>query len=142
MVFFVYGLQLSYRLTFNRPRIKFNQILTYMTVHEVVDRLAHDKVIENIVYRITSSGSTATDPDSLVDLIQDLYLSLLEDKDGKIVDIYEEGHANYYIARMVTNNIMSSSSRYYRNYILPLKKMVEINEQITKDIDARTDIKN
>ena len=113
-----------------------------MTVREVVDKLAHDRVIENIVYKVTSSGSTATDPGSLEDLVQDLYLSLLDDKEQKIVAIYEEGHANFYIARMVLNNIMSSSSRYYRNYILPLKKMVEINEQITKDIDARTDIKN
>ena len=109
-----------------------------MTVSEVVDILAKQKVIEGIVYRITNSGTTATDPDSLQDLIQDLYLSLLDDKEGKIVEIFQEGHANYYIARMVTNNIMSSSSRYYRNYIMPLKKMVEINEAITKDIDART----
>ena len=102
-----------------------------MSVKEVVNEIANKRIVESIVYRVTSSGETAQDPSSLDDLIQDIYVSLLED--NKIVDIYEQGHANFYIARIVTNNICSSSSRYYRNYLLPLKKNVEINEAITRD---------
>lgn len=102
-----------------------------MTVNEVVNEIARKQVVESIVYRVTSSGETAQDPSSLEDLIQDIYLSLLED--DKIVDIYEQGHENYYIARIVTNNICSSSSRYYRVYLLPRKKNAGLCEAIAKD---------
>lgn len=105
-----------------------------MTINEAVNEIAKQHIVENIVYRVTSSGETAQDPGSLCDLIQDIYVSLLEDQ--KIAEIFEEGHANFYIARIVTNNICSSSSRYYRNYLLPRKKNVSINEAITKDIDG------
>lgn len=102
-----------------------------MGIKEVINEIAKQRIVESIVHRVTSSGTTAQDPSSLDDLIQDIYLSLLED--DKVVDIYEQGHINFYIARIVTNNVCSSSSRYYRNYLLPLKKSVEINEAITKD---------
>lgn len=108
-----------------------------MTTNEAVSEIAKQHIVENIVNRVTSSGTTAQDPTTLCDLIQDIYLSLLED--AKIADIYEEGHANFYIARIVTNNICSSSSRYYRNYLLPRKKNVSINEAITKDLDGAAD---
>lgn len=108
-----------------------------MTANEVVEILAKQKLVETIVNRVTGSGATASDPDSLCDLIQDIYLSLLEDKN--IVEIYEEGHANFYVARIVTNNICSSSSRYYRIYLMPLKTNVTINEEITKDLGATDD---
>ena len=104
-----------------------------MTNSEVVNEIAKLGIVESIVWKVTSSGATAADPDSLPDLIQDIYLSLLEDKN--IVEIYEEGHANYYIARIVSNNIMSSTSRYYRKYLMPLKQGITLNEQITRDIE-------
>ena len=102
-----------------------------MTVSEVVGEIAKKHIVENIVWKVTSSGDTAYDPDSLKDLIQDIYLSLLEDKN--IVEVYSEHHENYYIARIVMNNIASSSSRYYRTYIMPLKKGVSINEGMKVD---------
>lgn len=108
-----------------------------MTINEVVGEIARQRIVENIVNRVTSSGDTAQDPVSLADLVQDIYLSLLEDE--KIVDIYQEGHANFYIARIVTNNICSSSSRYYRNYLLPKKRNVSINDAIRKDLDGATE---
>ncbi len=106
-----------------------------MTRNEVVNEIAKKRIVETIVNRVTSSGTTAQDPSSISDLIQDIYLSLLED--DKIVGIYEQGHENFYIARIVTNNICSSSSRYYRNYLLPLKKNVSLMEAIVKDENDR-----
>ena len=103
-----------------------------MTIQEAVKKIADERLVERIVANITASGASAADPDSLNDLCQDIYLSLLED--SKFVGIVEEGHENFWVTRIVMNNIMSSSSRYYRNYLLPLKKCVQINEQITKDI--------
>lgn len=129
--FSVYGLQVRLQIDFSGFR---EYLLSTMTTNEAVNEIARLRIVENIVNRVTSSGETAQDPSSLSDLIQDIYLSLLED--SKIASIYEEGHANFYIARIVTNNICSSSSRYYRNYLLPKKRNVSINEAITTDIDG------
>lgn len=103
-----------------------------MTIQDAVKKIADERLVERIVAKITASGATATDPGSLNDLCQDIYLSLLEDE--KFVGIVEEGHESFWVTRIVMNNIMSSSSRYYRNYLLPLKRFVQINEQITKDL--------
>ena len=103
-----------------------------MTTQEAVQKIAEQRMVEKIVAKITSSGTTAYDPDSLQDLCQDIYMSLLTD--DKFVNIVEEGHENFWVTRIVMNNIMSSSSRYYRNYLLPQKRNVSIMEQITKDL--------
>lgn len=102
-----------------------------MDTNEVVGIIARDNLVRKIIDKVTDSGKTAADPTSLGDLENDIYLSLLEDE--KIVGIYEQGHANYYIARIVINNICSSSSRYYRNYLMGLKKNVELNEALKLD---------
>ena len=106
--------------------------LQCMTIQEAVQKVADQKLVEKIVAKITSSGTAAHDPDSLQDLCQDIYMSLLTD--DKFVNIVEEGHENFWVTRIVMNNIMSSSSRYYRNYLLPQKRNVSIMEQITKDL--------
>lgn len=103
-----------------------------MTIQEAVKKVADQKLVETIVSRITTTSGKVYDPDSLKDLCQDIYMSLLGDE--KFVEIVEEGHENFWVARIVMNNIMSSSSRYYRNYLLPLKRSVSINEQIAKDL--------
>lgn len=107
-----------------------------MTIQEAVKTVADERLVERIVDNITSSGMTSQDPDSLRDLCQDIYLSLLTDE--KFVSIVEEGHQNFWITRIVMNNILSSSSRYYHRYLLPHKRFVPINEQITKDLGTDT----
>lgn len=99
------------------------------TNREIVNDLGNAKVVEKIIEKITSTG--AKDPDSLPDLAQDVYLSLLSDKNLSEVDDDGENHLRYYITRILLNNICSSTSRYYRTYIRP--------RQQKEDIDERTD---
>jgi len=99
------------------------------TNREIVNDLGNAKVVEKIIEKITSTG--AKDPDSLPDLAQDVYLSLLYDKNLPEVDDDGENHLRYYITRILLNNICSSTSRYYRTYIRP--------RQQKEDIDERTD---
>lgn len=100
-----------------------------MTIQDAVKKVADQRLVERIVANITTSGTTATDPGSLDDLCQDIYLSLLEDE--KFIAIVEQGHENFWVTRIVMNNILSSSSRYYRHYLLPLKRFIQINEEMT-----------
>lgn len=97
---------------------------------KIVEEICEQKILWNIIMKITDNGKTAKDSDSLRDLHQDLLLSFLYDE--KLAGIYQDGHINYYISRCVLNNICSSSSRYYRQYLLPLVRNTEINDAILK----------
>lgn len=110
-----------------------------MTNNEIVDEIAKNKLVRKIIQRITKSGRTVSDADSLNDLEQDLYVSLLSDKN--LVSVYEDGmnHLNYYLARIVMNNICSNTSGYYRRYLLPRKKFASLLEAIAKDETGDTD---
>lgn len=92
---------------------------------EIVNDLGKAQTVERIIAKITESG--AKDPDSLPDLAQDVYLSLLQDKNLPEVDADGENHLRYYITRILLNNICSSTSRYYRTYIIPKLKKCDDN---------------
>lgn len=64
--------------------------------------------------------TNGSDADTLHDLAQDTYLTLLSDPQ-KTQTLYDKGELKYYIARILMNNIASSTSPYYRTYIMPLE---------------------
>lgn len=98
-----------------------------MNVSEIVDELAKGRAVEKMIKNITDGKSP--DTTALQDLAQDIYLSLLT-KGEKLITVYEEGHMDFYLSRVVMNNIASSSSPYYRIYIKPTLINTQINENI------------
>ena len=99
-----------------------------MTVNDIVNELARNKEVEKIIDKITD-GRSVDDPSALDDLTQDIYVSLL-DKGDKLIEVYEQGHILFYLTRMVMNNIISSSSPYYRTYLYPRVIGQPINDNI------------
>lgn len=93
---------------------------------EIVETIARDRLVERIIHNITEGN--CKDPSALNDLAQDIYVSLLEDE--KLPVIYGEGHINYYVTRIVLNNVVSSSSPFYRNYLRPQNMSVTLDERI------------
>lgn len=91
-----------------------------MTNREVIDTISKDKAVEKVIWKITTSATT----DSLHDLAQDIYLQLLTDE--RTVGMYERGELNYWISRVAMNNIASSTSPYYRTYIMPEQASEEL----------------
>lgn len=98
-----------------------------MTVYEIVNTLATNREVEKMIQNITDGVSY--DPTALDDLAQDIYISLMG-KGDKLIEVWEQGHINFYLSRIVCNNIMSNSSPYYRNYIYPQKLASKINENM------------
>ena len=80
----------------------------------IVEAIVRDGLLDNIIKQITNNSKD----DDLSDLKQDLLFSLLVD--SKLSGIYERGEINFYLARMVMNNIASATSPYYRIYKRPL----------------------
>lgn len=101
-----------------------------MTNNEIVDKIARERLVEKVIHNITDGN--CIDPTALSDLAQDIYVSLLED--AKVPEIYGEGHINYYVTRCVMNNIISSSSPFYRNYLRPIVLSSELNQNITANL--------
>ena len=83
-----------------------------MSKHDIIAALAADKEVERIVRNVAKRSLSA----SLLDLCQEIYLSLLQLDEDKVVKMYEGGAIFFYIARMATNQYFSSSSGYNRNY--------------------------
>lgn len=80
----------------------------------IVAALAKHKTVESIVKSMDVS-------DASDDLIQDIYMQLLEDP--KTVDLYLKRELQFYIVGIARNSVFSNTSRYYTRY----KKFTELN---------------
>ena len=86
-----------------------------MTKYEVINIIAKEHLVERIVNKLLSSSKNPFDCPE--DLIQDVYLLLLEKGDKLIVDLYERGELAYYLLRVARNQLLSKNSPYYTKYI-------------------------
>ncbi len=85
---------------------------TNRTKNEIVELIAKERMIEDIILNIKGEISSNEQ-----DLAQDLYLSLLDKEEEKIVQLYERGELRWFVTRMVVNNLKSVNSRFYYNYL-------------------------
>lgn len=97
-----------------------------MTKSSVISILARKKVIEKLVkfYNLSSPYCK--------DLCQDLYVELLNKEDKLIVGLYERNEIEYYIRKMISNNVNSSTSPFYKNYEKFRKTADEIQNEKTE----------
>lgn len=98
-----------------------------MDKYKIIDEISKDKVVEEIVYNIGSK-----DDEDLKDLIQDIYINLLEKEDNLIETLYNTNQLKYFIIRMVVNNIHSKNSPYYTKYKKDKINKVKIEELYDK----------
>ena len=80
------------------------------TKAEIIENLAKQQVVEDIILNIV--GEIGADEQ---DLIQDIYLDLLNKDEEKITSMNDK-ELRYFIARMAVNNIASKTSPYYYKY--------------------------
>lgn len=90
----------------------------------IINKIAQDRMVETIVANVAKD---TTDED-LTDLCQDIYLALMEKDEETIEDLYTKKQLNYYITRMVINNIDSSTSRYFYNYKKNKLKQISMDD--------------
>ena len=98
-----------------------------MNKQEIIQEISKDKVVEEIVYNIGSKGD-----EDLKDLIQDIYINLLEKEDNLIENLYSTNQLKFYIITMVVNNIHSKNSPYYTKYKKDKINKVKIEELYDK----------
>ena len=86
-----------------------------MTKYEVINIIAREHLVEKIVNKLLSSSKNPFDCPE--DLIQDIYLLLLEKDDTLIVDLHNKGELGYYLLKIARNQLLSKNSPYYTKYI-------------------------
>ena len=97
-----------------------------MTKYEIIDELSKNATVEKIVNKLVSSSKNRFDfPD---DLIQDIYVLLLEKDEDLIVNLYNKGELGFYLLKVVRNQLLSKNSPYYTKYI----KFRAISDDITQ----------
>ena len=83
------------------------------TKQEIIAEWASQKKVEQILMNIIKRHTLS---DYEEDLALDIYLTLLKEPDEKIISLYEKNQSNYYISRLLSNNVNSRTSRYYYLY--------------------------
>ena len=86
-----------------------------MTKIEVVDIIARDHLVEKIVFKLLPASKNPFDCPE--DLIQDLYLILLNSDENLIVTLYNKGELGFYLLKIARNQLLSVNSKYYYTYI-------------------------
>ena len=86
-----------------------------MTKVEIIDELSKDNTVEKIIYKLLPTSKNQFDcPD---DLIQDIYVLLLEKDDKLIIDLYNKGELGFYLLKIAKNQLLSANSPYFYKYI-------------------------
>ena len=86
-----------------------------MTKWEIVDELSKNNTVEKIIYKLLPASKNPFDYPQ--DLIQDIYLILLNSDENLIVALYNKGELGFYILRIARNQLLSKNSPYYQKYI-------------------------
>lgn len=86
-----------------------------MTKYDVVDIIAKEHLVERIVNKLLSSSKNPFDCPE--DLIQEIYLLLLQKDDDLIVNLYNKGEIGFYLLKVARNQLLSVNSKYYYTYI-------------------------
>ena len=79
---------------------------------EIVERIAKERRVETILRNIAKTPLTA----DLQDLCQMAYVTLLEFDEDKVVELWERGEMNFFIARILMNQYQSVRSPFFRIY--------------------------
>lgn len=86
-----------------------------MTKIDVVDIIAREHLVERIVTKLLSSSKNPFDCPE--DLIQEIYLLLLQKDDDLIVNLYNKDEIGFYLLKIARNQLLSKNSPYYQKYI-------------------------
>ena len=86
-----------------------------MNKWEVIDIISRDHLVERIVNKLLSSSKNPFDCPE--DLIQDIYLLLLQKDDDLIINLYNKGEIGFYLLKVARNQLLSVNSKYYYTYI-------------------------
>lgn len=81
-------------------------------MNTIVELIANQHLVEDIISNVVKDSNK----ECYKDLANDIYLELLEKPENILLCIYERNQIQYYLTRIVLNNVNSKTSRFYYKY--------------------------
>lgn len=101
------------------------------TREEIVMQMASERMVEKMVQRIAQQSLS----DDLKDLCQMIYLILLEYDETKLQDLWTNKQMNFFVVRIILNQLKSRFSPYYKSFRKFQERSVDITGMDWTDED-------
>lgn len=85
----------------------------------MIDKICNDRIVESIIKNLGVS------PKYRDDLAQEVYIIILEYDRDKITEMYNNKQLNFFLTRVIKNQINSVTSSFYRKY----RKFYELTDE-------------
>lgn len=95
-----------------------------MSANDIIGYIAEHNVLRGIIKNIAKNSND----EDLIDLEQDIYMTLLLKSPETIEELYDKQQLKYYLTRLVINNINSKTSRWYYLYKKNKAKQISMDE--------------
>ena len=99
------------------------------TKNQIIEKLYKENFIQNIIKKYTTKLTFEDEED----VSQEIYLILLEMPEEEIVQLFNNNQLNFYIVKIIKNQLLSTTSMIYKLYLKNKINTVSINEEITKN---------
>lgn len=96
---------------------------------EIVEGLARKKVVETLIRNVTHHSTIR---DNLQDLVQIIYLALLETDPSKLEHLVSAGQIKFYIVRIIKNQYYSQSSPFFNEIRRFGRSSVQVSNQLSE----------
>lgn len=94
-----------------------------MDKQQLYDEIIKSKIVEKMVHKVERNSSYVDD------VINDIYIVLFEMDPDTLIELYNKNEINYYISRIVTNQV-SKCGQLNKKYKKWESKRISINEEI------------
>ena len=94
-----------------------------MNKQQLYEAIISSKIVEKMVHKVERNSSYVND------VINDIYIVLLEMDPDTLIELYNKNEINYYISRIVTNQL-SKNGQLNKKYKKWECKRLSINEEI------------
>ena len=94
-----------------------------MDKQQLYEAIITSKIVEKMVHKVERNSSYVDD------VINDIYIVLLEMNPDTLIELYNKNEINYYISRIVTNQL-SRNGQLNKKYKQWENKRLSINEEI------------
>lgn len=95
----------------------------------MLNKIANEKLVEEICKNLGVS------PKYMDDLVQEIYLILLEYNQEKLQSIYDKGQFNFFLTRIIKNQYFSKTSPFFKKYRKYYDMVDDNNNVVMYDVE-------
>lgn len=95
----------------------------------MLNKIANERLVEEICKNLGVS------PKYMDDLVQEIYLILLEYNQEKLQSIYDKGQFNFFLTRIIKNQYFSNTSPFFKKYRKYYDMVDDNNNVVIYDVE-------